>query len=102
MLHRSRSTILKGALLTALVAAAGLATPRAASGQSRGILQVTATVVETQSGFAGLQAARQAVIGFAATGQPIANDVTTVAQVQVVPDVRNPDQLVVQIDYLKN
>jgi len=42
------------------------------------------------------------VIGFAATGQSLANDVTTVAQVQVVPDAQTPGQLVVEIDYLKN
>jgi hypothetical protein len=102
MPHRSRFTILKVALLTALVAGVGLAAPKAASGQSRGTLQVTATVVQTQSGFAGLQAAQQALIGFATTGQPVASDVTTVAQVQVVQDVQTPGEVVVRIDYLKN
>ena len=102
MPHRSRFTILKAAVLTALVAGAGLAMPRAASGQARGTLQVTATVVETQSGFAGLQAAHAAVLGFAATGQPVSSDVTTVAQVQVVPAAQTPGEVVVQIDYLKN
>jgi hypothetical protein len=102
MPHRSRFTILKGILLTALVTGAGLAMPRAASGQARGTLQVTATVVETQSSFAGLEAAHQALMGFASTGQPVAGDVTTVAQVQIVPDVQTPGEVVVQIDYLKN
>jgi hypothetical protein len=102
MPQRTRFTILKVVLLTALVAGAGLAAPKAASGQSRGTLQVTATVVETQSGFAGLQAAHAAVIGFAATGQPVLSDVTTVAQVQVVPAVQTPGEVVVRIDYLKN
>jgi len=102
MPHRSRFTILKVALLTALVAGVGLAAPKAASSQSRGTLQVTATVVQTQSGFAGLQAAQQALIGFATTGQPVVSDVTTVAQVQVVRDVQTPGEVVVQIDYLKN
>ena len=76
--------------------------PRLASGQARGSLQVTATVVQTQGAVAGLQAAHEALIGFAATGQSLANDVTTVAQVQVVPDAQTPGQLVVEIDYLKN
>ena len=102
MSHRSRFTILKGILLTALIGAASVAMPRLASGQVRGTLQVSATVVQTQAGFTGLQAAHEALIGFAATGQPVANDVTTVAQVQVVPDAQTPGQLVVEIDYLKN
>jgi hypothetical protein len=102
MPHRSRFDVLKGIVLTALIAGASIAMPRAASGQASGTLQVTATVVQTQSGFAGLQAAHEALVGFAATGQPQTNDVTTVAQVQVVSDAQNPDQLVVQIDYLKN
>ena len=102
MPHRSRFAILKGILLTVVIAGVGLATPRLASGQARGTLQVTATVVQTQSSFAGLVSARQAITGFAATGQPVANDVTTVAQVQIVPDAQSPDELVVEIDYLKN
>jgi len=102
MPHRSRFAILKGILLTVVIAGVGFATPRLASGQARGTLQVTATVVQTQSSFAGLAAARQAITGFAATGQPVANDVTTVAQVQIVPDAQSPDELVVEIDYLKN
>ena len=102
MSHRSRFTILKGILLTALIGAASVAMPGLASGQARGSLQVTATVVQTQGAVAGLQAAHEALIGFAATGQPVANDVTTVAQVQVVPDAQTPGQLVVEIDYLKN
>ncbi len=102
MFHRSRFTILKAILLTALIGGASVAMPRLASGQVRGTLQVSATVVQTQAGFTGLQAAHEALIGFAATGQPVANDVTTVAQVQVVPDAQTPGQLVVEIDYLKN
>ncbi len=102
MFHRSRCTILKAILLTALIGGASVAMPRLASGQVRGTLQVSATVVQTQAGFTGLQAAHEALIGFAATGQPVANDVTTVAQVQVVPDAQTPGQLVVEIDYLKN
>jgi len=102
MSHRSRFTILKGILLTALIGAASVAMPRLASGQARGSLQVTATLVQTQGAVAGLQAAHEALMGFAATGQSVANDVTTVAQVQVVPDAQTPGQLVVEIDYLKN
>jgi hypothetical protein len=103
MPHRGGFTIVKAIPLMALVAGAALATPRVASGQARGNLQVTATVVATQSGFAGLQAAQQAVVGFAGTGQPVVNDVTTVAQVQVVaPAGRNAGELIVEIDYLKN
>jgi len=102
MPHHSSSTVLNSIALTAALAAASLVSPRVASGQARGTLQVTATVVQTQSSFAGLAAARQAILGFAATGQPVANDVTTVAQVQVVPDAQTPGQLVVEIDYLKN
>jgi len=102
MPHRSRFTILKGILLTTLIAGASVAMPRLASSQARGSLQVTATVVQTQGSVAGLQAAHEALIGFAATGQSLANDVTTVAQVQVVPDAQTPGQLVVEIDYLKN
>ena len=102
MPHRTRFTILKGIVVTVLIAGAGLAAPQAATGQTRGTLQVSATVVQTQAGFAGLQAAHEALIGFAATGQSVENDVTTVAQVQVVPDAQTPGQLVVEIDYLKN
>src|SRR5207253_1073532 len=81
---------------------ASVAMPRLASSQARGSLQVTATVVQTQGSVAGLQAAHEALIGFVATGQSVPNDVTTVAQVQVVPDVQTPGTLVVEIDYLKN
>src|SRR5437762_12389475 len=90
MSHRSRFTILKGILLTALIGAASLAMPRLASGQARGSLQVTATVVQTQAGVAGHQAAHEAVIAFAATGQSGANGVTIVAQVPVIPDAQPP------------
>jgi len=102
MPHRSRFTILKSILLAALIGGASVAMPRLASSQARGSLQVTATVVQTQGSVAGLQAAHEALIGFAATGQSLANDVTTVAQVQVLPDAQTPGQLVVEIDYLKN
>ena len=53
MSHRSRFTILKGILLTALIGAASVAMPGLASGQARGSLQVTATVVQTQGAVAG-------------------------------------------------
>jgi len=102
MFHRSRCTILKAILLTALIGGASVAMPRLARSQARGSLQVTATVVQTQGSVAGLQAAHEALIGFVATGQSVPNDVTTVAQVQVVPDVQTPGTLVVEIDYLKN
>src|SRR2546421_6168830 len=102
MFHRSRCTILKAILLTALIGGASVAMPRLASSQARGSLQVTATVVQTQGSVAGLQAAHEALIGFVATGQSVPNDVTTVAQVQVVPDAQTPGQLEVEIDYLKN
>ena len=102
MPHRSRFTILKGILLTTLIAGGSVAMPQLASSQARGSLQVTATVVQTQGSVAGLQAAHEALIGFAATGQSMANDVTTVAQVQVLTDAQTPGQLVVEIDYLKN
>ena len=112
MHRRSGLTPLKGIAITGLVFAAALLSPRAATGQARGTLQVTATVVETQATFAGLQAARQATQSFVTNGQPVVNDVSTVAQVQVMYSAQPssqaagalplPGDLIVSIDYLKN
>src|SRR5438477_10607547 len=97
MFHRSRCTILKAILLTALNGGASVAMPRLASSQARGSLQVTATVVQTQGSVAGRQAARGALIGFVAAGQLVPNDGTQVAQVQVVQDGQTRGPLVGEI-----
>src|SRR5437879_12502173 len=69
MFHRSRCTILKAILLTALIGGASVAMPRLASSQARGSLQVTATVVQKQGSGAGVQAAHEGVDGLVGQGQ---------------------------------
>src|SRR5438034_8617961 len=81
MPHRGRFTSPRVVVLPVLLALATLAMPRVASSQARGILQVTATVVQAQTGFDGLKAANQAVLDWATNGQQVTNDVSTVAQV---------------------
>ena len=83
MPHDSRFTAPKGILLAALIAMVALAAPRVASGQARGTLQVSATVVNTQPAFAGLAAATVAAKTWATTGKVVTNDVSTVAQVTI-------------------
>ncbi len=106
MPHRGRFTSPRVVVLPVLLALATLAMPRVASSQARGILQVTATVVQTQTGFDGLKAANQAVLDWATNGQQVTNDVSTVAQVTITSDADARDQagadLVVNIAYVKN
>ncbi len=106
MPHQSRLANTRGIVVAALVAGAALAMPRVASSQARGILQVTATVVQAQAGFDGLKAANQAVLYWATNGQQVTNDVSTVAQVTITSGADAREQatadLVVNIDYVKN
>jgi len=106
MPHQGRFAITKGIAIAALVAGTALVVPRVASSQARGILQVTATVVQTQAGFDGLKAANQAVLDWATNSQQVTNDVSTVAQVTITSGADARDQagadLVVSIDYVKN
>lgn len=106
MPHRGRLTSPRVVVLPVLLALATLAMPRVASSQARGILQVTATVVQTQTGFDGLKAANQAVLDWATNGHQVTNDVSTVAQVTITSGADAREQatadLVVNIDYVKN
>ena len=91
----------KAVVVAALIAGATLATPRVAASQARGTLQVSATVVPTAASFAGLTAASQATKVWVATGKQTTNDVSTVAQVQVIR-LAAQNALVVEIAYVKN
>ncbi len=106
MPHQGQFTIPRVVALPMLLALATLAMPRVASSQARGILQVTATVVQAQTGFDGLKAANQAVLYWATNGQQVTNDVSTVAQVTITSGADAREQatadLVVNIDYVKN
>ncbi len=75
--------------------------PRVAEAQARGTLQATATVVDTRTSFASLDAARNAVQATLAPRGAAPVAVSTVAQVSVR---RADDQtaLVVTIDYARN
>ena len=86
--------------------------PSIAKAQNRGTMQVSAVVVDSKSEFAALYAARAATQSWAApssTAKPARDDVTTVAQVSVVPQSTPTPRgqsrisgLVVTIDYSKN
>lgn len=89
-----------------LVISAAILVPQAATAQSRGSVQATATVVETKAGFAGLRQAKSAAESWASGRLVAVNDVSTVAQVAVTyhPAAAQSAgaELVVNIDYVKN
>jgi hypothetical protein len=82
------------------------AMPSAARSQSRGTLQVTATVVSASASVSGLDAAHQAVGAWELGRAAASNDVSTLAQVEVglaAPAAgSNQGTLVVNVDFLKN
>lgn len=81
---------------TVLLVGAAFA-PCTADAQARGTLQATATVVDTRTSFASLEAARNAL-------RPSADRraVATVAQVSVQRAEQRPSAVVVTIDYSRN
>ena len=83
-------------VVTVLLVGAAFA-PRAAEAQARGTLQASATVVDTRTSFASLEAARNAL-------RPAADrrSVATVAQVSVQRPQQQPSAVVVTIDYSRN
>jgi hypothetical protein len=83
-------------VVTVLLVGAAFA-PRTAEAQARGTLQATATVVDTRTSFASLEAARDAL-------RPAAGrrHVATVAQVSVQRPEQRPSAVVVTIDYSRN
>jgi len=83
-------------VVTVLLVGAALA-PRIAEAQARGTLQASATVVDTRTSFASLEAARNAL-------RPAADRpaVATVAQVSVQRPEQRPSAVVVTIDYSRN
>jgi hypothetical protein len=91
-----RQLVTGGAIVMALIGIQATA----AEAQSRGTLQVSATVVDSDDAFRALSAARAAVRP--AAGQATAsgqNAVPTVARVAVA---RRPRAVVVTIDYSRN
>ena len=110
MLHRIRLTPPKGILAGVVIAAALTISPRTASGQSRGTLQASATVVQTQASVAGIAAAHQALTAWTVGGSnSVIDDASTVSHVRIgygaggpAPAAQSANALVVEIDYLKN
>jgi len=105
MLDRVRSTLSNGTVVVGLAAAAVLLPVRAASGQARGTLQVTASVVPTQASFGALSLASQMLGDWVRDGRELTRDASTVAQVRIAyqprPQAETAD-VVVHIDFLKN
>jgi len=99
------TTALRIPTVLALLAAAGLAWPTAARSQSRGSLQVTATVVPASASLTGLAAAQRAIDAWSSGRPAMTNDVSTLAQVAVAHEgagVGTRGALIVNVDYLKN
>jgi hypothetical protein len=99
MARQTRSPFPKGGILAVAIAVAVVSLPGVAASQARGTLQVSATVVDTRASYAGLQAANSAATDWASSRSHVANDVSTVAQIQVS---EASGDLVIRIDYLKN
>lgn len=112
MLDRVRSALSTGIVIGGFMAGAALLPVRIASGQARGTLQVTASVVPTQASFGALSLASQALGDWVRDARSVARDASTVAQVRIAyeprsqgeGDVTRPESrdLVVHIDFLKN
>jgi hypothetical protein len=71
--------------------------PRTAEAQARGTVQASATVVDTRTSFASLEAARNALRPASAQQR-----VATVAQVTVQRPEERPTAVVITIDYSRN
>ncbi len=115
MAAHSRVSILKAVRTALVLSGSALLLPSLAEAQSRGTLQVSATVVDSKASFQTLDAARSAISQWASptTGRQV--DVTTLAQVSVtyLPAIQQPANepverqalaptLVVRIDYVNN
>lgn len=87
-------------VLLALLAVSSL--PRAAEAQGRGTLQATATIVDTRTSVASLQAARSLVLASVAPVAISQRAVSTVAHVSMQRSRDRPDSLIVTIDYSRN
>lgn len=98
--QRSLSVLKIGGVLLLALVVASLA-PHAAEAQARGTLQATATVVDTRTSFASLQAAQGAIASVVSAGRT-PQAVATVAQVSVARPAERPNALVVTIDYSRN
>jgi hypothetical protein len=91
------SGILKAISVATVLLLGALVTPATAEAQARGTLQATATVVDTRTSFASLDAARNAL---RPAGEQQA--VETVAQVSTQRPEDRPGVVVVTIDYSRN
>lgn len=93
----------KALTVLALAALGSFIVPCAAHGQSRGSLQVTATVVASNASLSGLEAAQRAAVAWATNGSSVSNDVSTLAQIDVAGTIGTSDRaVVVNVDFLKN
>jgi hypothetical protein len=97
--QRPRSITKFVTALTIAAAAIGIA-PVVAEAQSRGIMQVSASVVSTDDAFQALQAARSAVSSVVSPARTrSAETAPTVARVSVA---RDPRSIVVTINYSRS
>src|SRR5262245_21896771 len=78
-----------------------LVTPHTAKAQSRGTLQVSATVIETKSSFEALDAVKDHLAQLVNPGEARRNTVSTVAQISMAKDLETRT-LVFTVDYSKN
>ena len=111
-LRRVPPSLSGGTLLLGLIAIGTLLPLRTASGQTRGSLQVTASVVPTQASFGAISLAHQALREWVRDGRKVTTDASTVAQVRIAYEpARQADaarmptgsgDLVVHVDFLKN
>lgn len=102
-------TASKIVIAIALVSIWAVGAPTAAEAQNRGIMQVSARVVDTRPAFQALESARAATAAWAASRPTDRNDAATVAQVTVAPrrEVSGDGRLrvtglVVSIEYVKS
>jgi hypothetical protein len=102
---------LKTTLATILaLGAISLALPGAAEAQNRGVVQVSARVVDTRTSFQGLETARQATVAWGKDGSvapSTSRDGVTDVRVaytpaQVANERRTPGALVVTIEYSRS
>ncbi len=106
MFTDSRSSMVRAGVVFCITAIAMSIQPGAAKAQTRGTMQVSATVVDTRPAFAALDVARAS----AATGaQASSSTVATLAQVDIAPRRETaaparpePLPVVVTINYPKN
>ena len=95
--------IIKAVSVATVLLVGGIVLPHTAEAQARGTLQATATVVDTRTSFASLEAARGAVGYSVAPGTAAQPTASTVAQISVQrPNQSRPAALIVTIDYSRN